>query len=761
MSEEKFGRYLIKGELGRGGMATVFHAYDPRFERDVAIKVLPREFLHDPQFRVRFEREAKTIALIEHPAIVPVYDFGEEEGQPYIVMRYMSGGSLSDRLAQGPLPLDEVTKMFTRLAPALDAAHSKSVIHRDLKPGNILYDQYGNSYLSDFGIARIAQASAMTLTGGAILGTPAYMSPEQVQGGLDLDGRSDIYSMGVLLYQVLSGKTPYNADTAAKLMMMHILEPVPHITDIKDDLPEAFDEIIEKAMAKDPDDRFQTMEEMASAIELAARGVDAPTILGYAGGTAEEKTHHRPAATVVSPSAARERAKAAAATRVVSAPATPSKPTTPGAVALPAEGKRAIPAWIWVVGIVVLLSVIGGFFAVGGGMLLLRSKNTPTLEPSATHQIAIVSTPSPSITPSPSPNPSDTPEPTINPTETPLPEYTDTPVPVTDTPTPEPIAPIIGGADRLAFISDNDLYIVNLDGTDLVRLTNDGGAKNHLQWTPDGRALMYITGLCINSVDIATTRIDNLVCFEYASSLDAFAISPDGQQFAIVVNQQLFVVPFDVQRLSEVDYWNDIQAMATCEGLAPYSTSNGTPYAVREVHWSDNLQRLILVAPVPEGGIQVDVVRVINISQCVNNPPRVDEFPGTRFTMSGYRDNPRILHVGTDGNVLFAITNIVRNEGFGDLYLYNMDVYRVQSRVNPINGQCCYRDPEFSPDGTYLVFAFQDISLGSASVTQLYLIPYGTIGTGLTYSPIPLPENLFSNARGSPQPVLRPVAQLP
>ena len=134
MSAQQFGRYIIKGELGRGGMATVFHAYDPRFERDVAIKVLPREFLHDPQFRVRFDREAKTIALIEHPAIVPVYDFGEEEGQPYIVMRYMSGGSMSERLAQGPLPINEVVNMINRLAPALDAAHSKGIIHRDLKP---------------------------------------------------------------------------------------------------------------------------------------------------------------------------------------------------------------------------------------------------------------------------------------------------------------------------------------------------------------------------------------------------------------------------------------------------------------------------------------------------------------------------------------------------------------------------------------------------------------------------------------------------
>ena len=144
MNPEKIGRYEIKCELGRGGMATVYEAYDPRFEREVAVKVLPREMLHDPQFRTRFEREAKTIAMLEHPAIVPVYDFGEESGQPYFVMRYMMGGSLSDRLRKGPLSIQEAARILSRLAPALDSAHSKGIIHRDLKPGNILFDKDGN-----------------------------------------------------------------------------------------------------------------------------------------------------------------------------------------------------------------------------------------------------------------------------------------------------------------------------------------------------------------------------------------------------------------------------------------------------------------------------------------------------------------------------------------------------------------------------------------------------------------------------------------
>ncbi|MDW8327943.1 MAG: serine/threonine-protein kinase, partial [Anaerolineales bacterium] len=193
MFPERIGRYKIKGELGRGGMATVFHGFDTRFKLEVAIKVLPREFLHDPAFHARFEREAQTIAALEHPAIVPVYDFGEEDGQPYIVMRLMTGGTLNDRLRRGPLTLAEAARIVNALAPALDEAHARGIIHRDLKPGNILFDRRGDPYISDFGIAKLSDSSA-AFTGSGVLGTPAYMSPEQARGERDVDGRSDIYS---------------------------------------------------------------------------------------------------------------------------------------------------------------------------------------------------------------------------------------------------------------------------------------------------------------------------------------------------------------------------------------------------------------------------------------------------------------------------------------------------------------------------------------------------------------------------------------
>ena len=266
----KFGRYEIKDEIGRGGMATVYHAYDPRFEREVALKVLPHEMLHDVQFRTRFEREAKTIAMLEHPAIVPVYDFGEEDGQPYFVMRYMTGGSLSDRIKKGPMTVQEAAQLIAHIAPGLDEAHAKHIIHRDMKPGNILFDQFNEPYISDFGIAKLSEAQT-NVTGSAIVGTPAYMSPEQAQGE-SIDGRSDIYALGVILFEMLTGQQPYHGDTPMSVVVKQITDPVPHILTLKPDLPPYIQIIIEKAMAKDRNERFQDVKSLANALNEVARG---------------------------------------------------------------------------------------------------------------------------------------------------------------------------------------------------------------------------------------------------------------------------------------------------------------------------------------------------------------------------------------------------------------------------------------------------------------------------------------------------------
>src|SRR4030043_864132 len=234
------------------------------------------------------------IALLEHPAIVPVYDMGEDEGQPYIVMRYMSGGSLSEKLKKGPIPLRESMEMYLRLAPALDTAHARGVIHRDVKPDNLLFDKYDNVYLSDFGLARLRETIGFTnISDGSIMGTPAYMSPEQIQGDREIDGRSDIYSMGVVLYQMLCGSVPFYGTTAASVMMMHLINPVPQMYDQNKTLPIAGQTVLDTAMAKNPKDRYQTAGGFAKAIQAVTTGVHKKlTIPNVVTTTTKQPTKH-------------------------------------------------------------------------------------------------------------------------------------------------------------------------------------------------------------------------------------------------------------------------------------------------------------------------------------------------------------------------------------------------------------------------------------------------------------------------------------
>lgn len=390
----QINRYEVRGLLGEGGMAAVYRGYDPNFKREIAIKVLDQQIRKSSSdLFERFQREAYAVARLEHPAIVPVYDFGEHEGRPFLVMRLMSGGDLASRIRKGAFSPKQAADILARLAPALDAAHAKGIIHRDLKPGNILFDEWNNAYISDFGIAKIAEHQA-TRT-GTLIGTPAYMSPEQARGDTIIDGRSDIYALGVVYFEMLAGDVPFNSDTPIALAMKHVLDPVPLIEDRRPGLPSACDEVIQKAMAKEPDDRFANAAELVEAAQYAAAqssDVDAPTT------------------STLRPSALTP--------RVTTRPGTLSETPTPVTEA----PHRPPLAVLLGIGAVIILTILGGIFFLNGGLPITANltetpsvTTTATLEPSATATLA------PSTTPTDEPTAAPTEEPTLEPTLPPTP----------------------------------------------------------------------------------------------------------------------------------------------------------------------------------------------------------------------------------------------------------------------------------------------------------------------------------------------------
>lgn len=266
MASKRIGRYEILQELGSGSMATVYLGQDPFIKRHVAIKVMSHEFTADPNFEDRFRYEAQLIATLDHPAIVPVYDFGFYGERLFIVMRYMAGGSLADHLVKGPFPQVDIVAVLERVSSALDDMHGQGIIHRDIKPANLLFNERGEAFLSDFGIAKnIDQPSGFTAT-DVILGTVDYMSPEQINSSKNLDGRTDVYALGIVLFYMLTGVLPFKRETIVGTAMAHLGEPIPSVHTQIATLDSKWDGIFNKALAKDRENRFATAGEMAQAV---------------------------------------------------------------------------------------------------------------------------------------------------------------------------------------------------------------------------------------------------------------------------------------------------------------------------------------------------------------------------------------------------------------------------------------------------------------------------------------------------------------
>ena len=690
----KIGSYEIRSLFSDNGRTRLLYAYDQHFGIDVIIKLLPVEFFSDPDFRTHFEQDIRALSAKQLPAIVPVYDIGQFEGRPYLVQRYMPGGSLADRLDEGPLELAEVIHITERLSQGLDAAHERGVLHLNLKPSNVLFDENDEPFLVDFSQVRTSQESATDVL-NLIDGSPAFNSPEQALGQFDLDNRCDLYALGALVYTMLTGRVPYPDENPVSQAMQHVSAPTPDILKLRPDLPPGCAGAIDWAMCKDPDLRYPSAGEFAAVFTQQAQR------------TQQKKVR-----------------------------------------------KSARPLRIALLFILVLI-FLGA--AVGASVGVFDLQDAPQKVMSAITEIAILVNPPtstpvpPTLTPTMAP-PTRTPtlapttaapKPSSMPSLTPLP---------TKTPTSTPTRLVIGFADKIAVIRQNDIWVANIDGSDLEQVTTDQGTKKDLRWTPDGKALVFSNGLCYQMLAYPEKNVTDLGCFE------DLAISPDMSSMVIgktitLANRNLkwlnFYGPFDLLR----------QGLLRNIPLEP--VSGGYPFeGGRLTQFSADGQTLASVFRSPYQGKFLDILELFSLRGFGEKVDVLDYIPGDRFDLRGYigpNDAHTLSDFGWDGDRNFALHGIVSPTGYGAMVIYTripeQNNFKFED-LSPIDGQCCYQDIQWSPNGEYLLFVFQDNRF--LKDTLVYYEPYATIQENLPRTPLPFPENFFDDPEARVEPALRP-----
>ena len=387
LTGRQFGHYQIVAPLGEGGMAAVYKAYQPSMERFVAVKVLPRHMATSEEFVSRFRREAKLLAQLQHPHILPVFDYGEADGYPYIVMPFVQSGTLADVLHKRQQSLPEIRRIMVQLGDALSYAHARGMIHRDIKPSNVLIDERGNCLLTDFGLARMAESATKITTSGTIMGTPAYMSPEQGAGST-IDHRSDIYSLGIIFYEMVTGRVPYVAETPIAVVFKHIQDPLPSARKLNPSLPEAVELVLLKALAKHPEDRFQAAEDFVQAIQKAI-----PESISAEVGIPQQAGPE--ASTVIEPPVSVGE-EAMTAVRPVPDNRTVQSPVSAESIRIEAEGREPRRFPVRIAAGIGMLAVAGVVIFILIGMLNPKSSTLPTPTSPVINTSAPVNSPIPS-----------------------------------------------------------------------------------------------------------------------------------------------------------------------------------------------------------------------------------------------------------------------------------------------------------------------------------------------------------------------------
>lgn len=663
-------RYRIVRLLGQGGFGAVYRAWDLNLNQACALK---ENLDTSPEAQLSFTREASVLARLSHPNLPRVIDHFTIPGLgQYLVMDYVEGEDLETMLMrQGRASPEQAKVWVSQIADALTYLHTqlKPILHRDIKPANIRITPEGKAMLVDFGLAKIFDPTKST-TIGLQAGTPGFSPPEMYGKGLT-DPRTDIYSLGATLYTILTGQEP--PESVARLSN----DTLQQAYKINPFVSKAYDSVIRQAMALSPSQRFQTAAEFKNQLEAATQ-----TGQAYSGA--------------------------------------PLKPA--------GNRKTRWSSVAWIMFLLALLALIGlllfnpWHIIPTEQLVRLIPGRTPTATSSVlaiplANTVTETSTPTPTLPPTD--NPPTTPTPTATLTLTP----TNMPTP-TVTPRALSGGPIRGGADKLAFIANQDIYVSDMDGANVKSLTTNGVAKSGLQWTPDGGSVLYLVKSCLLIVDVKTSAERTIFCAPWEDAILAFEVSPDGKKVALSMSSGLYIMDYDLENFSQLRTKEQFLSAAKCNEYHDYPT--------KTVHWSADNRSVAAVVVWKEAKI-LEMIHIFNVSSCGRMITVSNVEPWETFYLENreYRNKPEIIDMTWNGLNKFVFNTVkVKNEGYP--YLTSGPSWQP---IQPNEQPCCYRNFLWTPDQNYLLYTYFP-SLQKRGNPMVYLAK--NTSTGFT-TPVQIP----------------------
>lgn len=654
-------------------------------ERYVALKILPEHYARDPEFVRRFNREARTIARLEHKNILPVYDFGEEGGVTYLAMRYLESGTLKDVLEIGRLMLPDAVHILQQVCSALDYAHREGVVHRDVKPSNVMIDDEGEAYLTDFGIAKVLESSEQLTATGGVLGTPAYMAPEQVMGQ-PVDARADIYALGIILYEMALGRVPYDADTPMAVALAHVREPLPLPRELDPNLPEPIEVVILKALAKEPGDRYPTASQLSAALDKAVSTAD----IDESGSTLRTLATH----------ARLSRADEIATYDVAAGPLRPTtKPARLRRWLLPAGGLALVAI---IVSVFMLLGTVEADRSADGDETVAAQVELPVrFTQTAEAKLTMVAAMTVSATGTQPFVSIDTmPSSTLTSSATPISTLTPTPalLQLTDGVGNNYSPSFSPDGIKIVFISTRDgnpeIYIMNTDRSEQTRLTNTPNIYEDLpSFSPDGSLILF-AGNDGHDEDLYVMNVDG-------SQTQNISNSPNSNDGRPKFVPSMFVslkVIFDSDRSGD---WEIYSAPFEINRLGSVTLVTSRPtYNDRLPSYVSSTGQILFRSELIGSGDS----RIYLVGEDGSNPTQLS---------SEYNDWYPI--VSNDGNWIVFVSN---REGNEELYAImksdGSDIVRLTE--NPAQDTT----PAISPNNQWLVFA----SKRDGNSLHLFQIPF-------------------------------------